>query len=147
MNVKNILLVDDDAEDREFFISVVCQIDPAIKVATASGKEELFSELQKQQPDLLFIDSFLNYESGISGITEIRNQSELVNLPIVMYSGSADTRNMKQAFAAGASLYVVKPQSLQEMKCVLQEVLHIDWNQRGTGIKEYYIDGVIKPCE
>lgn len=147
MKVKNILLVDDDGEDREFFTNVICQIDPEINVSTAASKQELFSELEKLPPDLLFIDSFLNYESGISGITEIRSRPDFKQLPIIMYSGSADTRNMKQAFQAGASLYVVKPQSIQEMKCVLQGVLTIDWDQRETTLHEYYIDGILKACD
>lgn len=147
MKVKNILLVDDDDDDRDFFISVIGQIDPSIKVTTACSKQDLFTALREVQPDLLFLDSFLDYESSISGVTEIRNQSELAALPIIMYSGSADTRNMKEAFLAGASLYVVKPQSIQEMKTVLQQVLCIQWEEREPSIKEYYIDGILKACE
>ena len=147
MKVKNILLVDDDDEDREFFTSVICQIDPSIIVSTACSKEELFSQLETLRPDVLFIDSFLDYESGISGVTEIRNRLDLSDLPIIMYSGSADTRNIQNAFIAGISLYVVKPQSLHEMKTVLNGVLSIEWAERKPGTREYYIDGVLKSCE
>lgn len=147
MKVKTILLVDDDSEDREFFISMIGQIDPTINVTIACSKIELFSLLRTVKPDLLFMDSYLDYESGILGITEIRVLPDLAELPIIMYTGSSDSKNIQNAFLAGASLYIVKPQSLQEMKTVLQQVLSIEWKERKSATKEYYIDGVLKNCE
>ncbi len=65
MAIKNILLVDDDAEDSEFFATVVQRMDPAIRVTVASNKEELFHHLQQDKPGIVFIDSFLKTNQAI----------------------------------------------------------------------------------
>ena len=63
MQVKQILIVDDDAEDSEFFTIAVSQVDPTIQVAVTNSKEGLFHQLRRGSPCILFIDSFIHYES------------------------------------------------------------------------------------
>lgn len=140
MKIKNILLVDDDVEDSEFFTSVVQQIDPAIIVMIASSKEELFQHLQKDKPHIIFMDSFLQNESGQQSIQEIRAHPDFTQLPIIMYTGASDADSITSAFKIGASFYIVKPHSLAEIKKVLQIILHEDWDVSNSPQKQYYMN-------
>ncbi len=115
MLIKNILLVDDDAEDSEFFTTVVQQMSREIKVTVASKKEELFEYLQQDKPDIVFIDSFLQNESGHQSIREIRANPGFAKLPVIMYKGA-------------------------EIKKVLQILLHIDWDVNSSPQKQYYVN-------
>jgi len=140
MAIKNILLVDDDAEDSEFFATVVQRMDPAIRVTVASNKEELFQHLQQDKPGIVFIDSFLQNESGHQSIQEIRANPAFAELPIIMYTGASDAESITSAFERGASGYIVKPHSLAEIKKVLQIILHKDWDVNSSPQKQYYMN-------
>ena len=139
MQVQNILIVDDDEDDSEFFTMVVNQIDPDIKVRVASSKDELFKHLRNIIPDLLFIDSFIQNHSGVTSIGEIRNDINFRHMPVIMYTGASDMKNIVNAFNAGASAYIVKPHTIEEIREVLQIVLNKNWNQLDIP-KQYYID-------
>ncbi len=140
MLIKNILLVDDDAEDSEFFTTVVQQMSREIKVTVASNKEELFEYLQQDKPDIIFIDSFLQNESGHQSIREIRANPDFAKLPVIMYTGASDAESITSAFEMGASSYIVKPHSLAEIKKVLQIILHKDWDVNSLPQKQYYMN-------
>lgn len=139
MQPKNILIVDDDMEDCEFFTFVVKQINPEITVSTVSSNEELFLHLEQKLPDLLFVDSFIQHESGLASIEKLRKSDRFLNLPIIMYTGSDDLQNVSNAFSAGASSYIVKPPILKEIKAVLENTLHQNWEKSTP--KQYYLDG------
>ena len=139
MQPKNILIVDDDVEDCDFFTLVVKQIDPEIKVNRASSNEELFLHLEQEIPDLLFVDSFIQHESGLASIQEIRKSDKFLKLPIIMYTGSDDLQNVSKAFSVGASFYIVKPPILREVKAVLETTLQQDWGK--SALKQYYLNG------
>jgi DNA-binding response OmpR family regulator len=140
MLIKNILLVDDDAEDSEFFSTVVQQMSREIRVTVASKKEELFQHLQQDKPEIVFIDSFLQNESGLQSIQEIRATPGFAQLPVIMYTGASDAKSISSAFEMGASSYIVKPHSLAEIKKVLQIILHKDWDVNSSPQKQYYMN-------
>lgn len=140
MNIKRILVVDDDPEDSEFFITVVHQIDPSIKVAEALTKEEMFRQLNQDIPDLIFIDSFLQQDSGLEIIKSLSSNPSFTGLPVIMYTGSSDHKNIRAAFAAGASSYIIKPHSPAEIKAVLQKLFDMNWNAGNAVVKQYYSD-------
>lgn len=139
MKVNNILIVDDDSEDSEFFTMVVNKIDPGINIMVAGSRDELFEHLNKTTPDLLFIDSFIQHHSGVTSIMELRKDENWKHLPVIMYTGAADMKNINNAFKAGACAYIVKPATMSEIRQVLQEVLEKDWQQKNLP-KQYYID-------
>jgi response regulator of citrate/malate metabolism len=147
MRPRNILIVDDDLEDSEFFTTVMQEIDPSINVAIAASKDELFHNLKQQVPDILFMDSFIQHESGHASIKEIRHNSSFAQLPIVMYTGADNMKSIKTAFEAGASAYIVKPHTLTEIREVLLKLLDKDCKMLHLGEKQYYCDKQFKTYE
>ncbi len=146
MDINHILIVDDDADDSEFFTTAVHQINPSINVAEAFSKEDLFQQLGEAVPDLLFIDSFLQQETGQAAIEILRTNAAFARLPIIMYTGSSDAKSIRTAFAAGASAYIVKPNTLSEIRSVLQQVLNKDWKEAGA-FKQVYSGGQFRNFE
>lgn len=96
MQVNNIL-IDDAAEDSDFFKTVVEQINSGIKVTVASCTGELLYHLQQNVPDLLFIDSYIQQDSGLVSIKELRANAYFKQLPI-MYTGSGDKKKTSMLF-------------------------------------------------
>ena len=139
MHVKNILIVDDDADDTDFFKMAVTQINADIQVTTASSKKELFTKLQNSIPDLLFLDSIILTDTGLDCLHEIRNNDRFKEIPIIMYTGSDDRKYLANALEQGASAYIVKPDTLTEVRSVLEETLLEDW--KPSSAKKYYVNG------
>jgi DNA-binding NtrC family response regulator len=147
MQVNKILIVDDDAEDSEFFTEVLSNINPEISVCVASTRDQLFECLEAAVPDLVFMDSFIQHESGLDSMRQIKGNEKLVSIPVIMYTGSSDWNHISSAFHAGASAYIVKPDTLNGIRDVLQEVLKQDWNDPGSSRKQYFINGKGKTFE
>lgn len=82
-----ILYVDDDSEDREFFIEILEEIDPAITVVEASNGIETISILASEDlPDIIFLDINMPLLNGDQTLVEIRKDERLNNTKVVMYS-------------------------------------------------------------
>ncbi|HEX2533391.1 MAG TPA: response regulator [Chitinophagaceae bacterium] len=138
--IRHILFADDDADDSEFFTLVLGQIDPKVTVSVATSREELFSSLDQSVPDLLFLDSFLQNDSGIASIEELRRNERYAGIPVVMYTGSSDMNNIRSAFRAGAHVYVVKPSTTREIKQVLESLLQRNWAESSPRPQFYLQD-------
>jgi CheY-like chemotaxis protein len=135
--IRHIMLADDDMEDRELFALVVAEIDPSIRVSLVGSKTELLHHLEETVPDLLFLDSFLQHESGLTSIGEIRKLPAQTNLPIVMYTGSSRKEDIHTAFAHGASAYVVKPGTMKQIRAVVTHLMQQNWSEP-LGVKQQY---------
>jgi len=142
MSVRNIVLVDDDHEDSEFFCTAVKELNFGIDVSVAFNADEMFQALESNQPDLVFLDSFLQQHSGQTHIHEIRKLPGCTDLPIIMYSGAADTAVVLKAFEAGATSYIVKPHSIKEIGLMMETIfkLYTDNVEKLNGL--YYSDGI-----
>ena len=141
MENKSVLIVDDDSDDQEFFTSVINEINPAIEVRVTDSKSGMFTELDSRLPDLIFIDSLIQNESGVTGIRQIKSNSELKAIPVIMYTGSSDEKNIATAFEAGAVGYITKPDTYAAIKQVMEQVLEKDWNN--PEISQLLYDGKV----
>ena len=74
-------------------------------------------------PSLILLDLNLKGKSGVSFLQWYRSRPESRGVPVVMLTGSVEYANVKGAFEAGATSYLVKPAEfetlVQSMKTVL----------------------------
>ncbi|HVG41417.1 MAG TPA: response regulator [Chitinophagaceae bacterium] len=136
--VQSILLAEDDEEDVEFFSMALQEVAKHIILTIATSEEGILKSLQHTIPDLLFLDSILIHIKGTECLTKIRLHSEYEKMPVIMYSGDINETKITEAFAAGANLYCVKPNSLNSVKDFLQNVLQMDWSDLSKIKPQYY---------
>lgn len=84
-DVKQLLVVDDDAKQRESIIELIGYDDVRI-TAVGTGKEAL-EELRKQHYDCMVLDLGLPDMTGFELLDEIRNSTLSLDLPIIVYTG------------------------------------------------------------
>jgi CheY-like chemotaxis protein len=60
-------------------------------------------------PDLVLLDMFLPRANGHEVLRWIRDQSALVTVPVIIYSGSDREADVAEAYRLGANLYLSKP--------------------------------------
>ena len=126
----NIILADDDNDDRDFFKDALES--SLFKVSLEFAEDGRFlTEIlhrMKQLPDLIFLDLNMPHKSGGECLVEIRKTERLKNIPVIIYSTSSSLKDIDESYLNGANLYVKKPSTFNELKEIITHVLKLDWN-------------------
>ena len=125
----NIILADDDIDDRFFFENALKEIPISNRLTTVRDGEDLMNYLHEninQLPDVLFLDLSMPRKTGFECLTEIKEDEKLKDLPVIMISTSFPRDNkyeeniIKMLFSIGAMDFIRKPGDYQKLK----EVIH-----------------------
>jgi len=120
-----ILIVDDSSTVRKLLIHTLKPKNYRI-VEACDGFDAL--EKLAMHPDIKLIISDLNMPNmdGIEFISNIRNDPQYKDLPIIMLTTENSQDNRKLAFDAGANLYLVKPSPAHIILFKVQSLLEAD---------------------
>jgi len=125
-----IILADDDQDDRLFFTDAFDELKIKTRVVTFKDGVELMNYLNKENtllPNVLFLDLNMPKKTGIECLNEIKANSKMSEIAIVIYSTSASEEDIEKTFVLGANIYIKKPDSFKKLKQVLSEVISINW--------------------
>lgn len=131
----HILLADDSPDEHFLFIHTIKGIDKNVRVTTVTNGEELITRLEKEDtelPDIIFLDINMPLKNGKESLADIRADSRLKELPVIIYSTSDEKKDIEETFQLGANLYVKKPQDFIELEDILAGVIRL---YRNEGIK------------
>jgi CheY-like chemotaxis protein len=118
-----ILYADDDSDDRELFSQAVREIDPEIQIIEVeNGLEAITSLATDILPDLIFLDVNMPLLNGDEALVQIRKDSRLKDLKVVMYSTRIDIKTIPDYIILNAA-YVNKPTSYIDTVSTLKEVI------------------------
>lgn len=112
-----VLNVDDDQEDRDFFCEALREIDPSIICLMAESGAEALALLQSHMPvpDLIFLDINMPMMDGKQCLRKIKSIPQLEPIPIIMYSTSTNTREIRECYRLGAVDFLIKPYSYEKL--------------------------------
>ncbi len=130
MNKKhlNILLADDDSDDRNFFKDALKELKNDAKLTTVNDGEELMKYLSdhaEELPDVLFLDINMPRKNGFDCLAEIKKNETLKTLPVVMFSTSNSQEKINFTFQSGAHVYVHKPNEFVQLVKVIHHAIQI----------------------
>ena len=126
--LQEIILADDDADDRSLFKEALEQVLPDSKLTMATNGQELMQILENRKPDILFLDINMPLKNGIDCIKWIREMNRLKNLIVIAYSSAFDIGQINRAYAFGVHLYFIKPTRLQFLLEDMQRLFQLDWD-------------------
>ncbi|HVD99907.1 MAG TPA: response regulator [Cytophagaceae bacterium] len=121
----NILLADDDVDDRFFFNKALKTLPFYIQLMTIEDGERLLSYLKKNPtklPDILFLDHNMPRKNGSECLSEIKANPDLKNLPVIMYSTYLHDDVADVLYENGAHFYIRKT-NLPDLKKILYHVI------------------------
>lgn len=107
----NVLLADDDKDDRFFFKKALNNITVPTKLVTVPNGERLMEYLDENSetlPDVLFLDLNMPRKNGNECLVEIKAQVKLKNLPVIIYSTSLREEVADVLYKSGAHYYIQK---------------------------------------
>lgn len=127
--VSQILIVDDDEEDRELFIDVVSRIAPSVTCREACDGEDALALLTGTSllPDLIFLDLNMPRIGGIEFLKQVKKDARLKDIPVVIYTTSKRTEAKREALRLGAVYFISKPYQLSDREKEISFVLEKEW--------------------
>lgn len=128
VNIKNILLVEDDPRDVELTLAALEEHHLANKVAVVRDGEQAldylycrgkFKTRASGNPIVVLLDNKMPKVSGLEVLKTIKADEHLKMIPVVVLTSSRETPDLLEFYKHGVNAYVVKPVDFSEfMKAV-----------------------------
>lgn len=131
MKAKKVFFIaDDDPDDRELFIEALRTLDPDCDCITATDGEEALQKLDNglpQLPDFIFLDLNMPRVSGKECLAAIKKTNKLNQIPVIIYSTSAEKRDMDETIQSGAAYFLQKPNRFDDLSKALEDIISREW--------------------
>ena len=130
----NILLADDDADDRLFFTKALKEIPMATRHTSVQDGEQLMDYLAKNLenlPDVLFLDLSMPRKTGFECLTEIKEDKRLKVIPVIVFTTSFgrgidfEQSMINTLSNIGSQEYIRKPGNFEQLKQIIHKVLMV----------------------
>jgi CheY-like chemotaxis protein len=122
----NIFLADDDEADCLLFKEALEELPVTVKLTTVQDGEqlmELLAKKVKRLPDALFLDLNMPRKNGMASLGEIKRNSQLEKLPVIIFSTASEKAKVSQVYKDAAHYYIRKPAEFSELKKVIYNAL------------------------
>ena len=116
-----IYCVEDDDNIRELVVYTLDSTGLPAK-GFPSGKE-FKTALKNELPELILLDIMLPGEDGMQLFSEVRNDSKIKNIPVIMLTAKGAEYDKVSALDLGADDYVTKPFGMMELVSRIRAVL------------------------
>jgi two-component system response regulator len=129
--VKRILLVEDSPRDAELILDALGGHQLAKEVVHVRDGAEALDYLHRRgpfvdrsdgQPALILLDLKLPKVDGLEVLRQIKADSVLKMIPVVMMTSSREEQDLLCSYQLGVNAYVVKPMKFQDFVEAVKEV-------------------------
>ena len=104
---KRILIVDDT---RTVIMSEKMMLaGQGYTIETAENGQIALERIQNNRPDVILLDIMMPVLNGIDTCTQIKNDPETRDIPVIMVTTKGENDMIEKAFEAGCDDYVTKP--------------------------------------
>lgn len=135
----NIVLADDDEDDRMLFSEAIGEIDIRTKLSLFNHGKELMDYLNLPNiilPNLIFLDLNMPIKCGMQCLREIRSNERLSHLCVAIYSTSSSEIDVEETFLNGANIYINKPTNYRNLKQAIEKVLKLNWQYHTSNLNK-----------
>jgi CheY-like chemotaxis protein len=123
---KNILYVEDNQDAIIFFNKIVNKLGDYHFVTTEDGKSaiRLLEEEKDFEPEMILLDINLPGMNGFEILQHVRSKPEYKHVPVIMFTSSDDTGDIKKSYEFGANAYLIKPDNLHSLREILADTFN-----------------------
>ena len=123
MILKRILLVEDSAKDIELTLAALEEHHLANEVVVCRDGADALDYLHRrgkyasssdELPAVVLLDLKMPKVSGLEVLAQMKADTRLRNLPVVMLTSSREDTDLKKSYGLGVNAYVVKPVDFQQ---------------------------------
>jgi len=123
----DVLLVDDSPGDMRLIVEALKDGGTQNRLHVAKDGMDAVAFLRRRgkhvdapRPHLVLLDLNMPRMSGLQVLAEIKGDSELKHIPVVILSGSEDAENIVKTYNLHANCYVTKPVDLEQFTTVVK---------------------------
>lgn len=110
---RNILIVDDNADNRELAAKVLR--DKGYATTEATTGEEALDKVARERPDLVLLDISLPVIDGYEVARRLKSSATFRHIPVIALTAHAMRGDREKALAAGCDGYIAKPISIRDL--------------------------------
>jgi len=131
MDLKRILLAEDDPNDVELTLTALGDYNLANEVYVVKDGAEALDYLWRQgafadrppgDPVVMLLDIKMPKVDGVEVLRQIKSDSRLRLMPVVVLTSSREERDVAESYRLGANAYVVKPVDFYAFVKAVKEV-------------------------
>jgi CheY-like chemotaxis protein len=125
MPVNHVMIIDDDEDDREIFLTIMREAAATMVCNVAENGREALDKLTQQfiKPDLIFLDLNMPRMNGREFLLEIKKFDDLRDIPVIILSTSSDKETISEARKLGAQHFISKPDKFSAWEHLLKQAL------------------------
>ena len=117
---KSVAIVEDDRGLREQLVKILCSAPDVKCVGAFASAEEALKKIPGHKPDVVLMDIRLPGMSGIQCVAELKKLEPTIE--IIMVTVYEDSERIFKALKAGASGYIVKSKSSDQLLNAVRDV-------------------------
>ena len=119
-NFLNLMIIDDERAIREVCKEVAQSM--GFNSCVADSAEHGYRMLETQNIDVVLLDLKLPKVDGLEVLKEIRGNSALTTLPVVMLTSSSRRSDLEAAYKSGANSYLIKSTDFLRFKRDIEQM-------------------------
>lgn len=137
-NNLNIIVADDDPDDRMLILEALKENQWMGDISFAEDGEYLMQELYKRKknyklPCLIFLDLNMPRKDGRQALEEIKNDSELKHIPVIVLSTSDSQDDVLKSYISGSNTFFTKPSKFSELSETIASIKSY-WSAKASRI-------------
>jgi CheY-like chemotaxis protein len=131
MNIKHILLAEDDPRDAEMTLDALEEYNLANKVFVVHDGEQVldylycrgkFKAREGGNPAAVLLDLKMPKVDGLEVLRTIKADKDLKTIPVVVLTSSRETPDLNECYKHGVNAYVVKPVDFVEFAKAVKQL-------------------------
>lgn len=111
---KSVMIIEDEPDAAELFAEMM-RLNGYRVLKTYSGTPAM-TLIAQERPDVLILDIMMPGVSGLDILHAMRGDPSLAAIPVVVVSAKATPADIESGLQAGASIYLTKPVSYNDLK-------------------------------
>lgn len=125
MAFHNVLLIDDDEDDQEIFLTAAMEASGSVNCASLFDARLALHKLETKElvPDVIFLDLNMPVMTGQQFLMEIKKKVHLKNIPIIILSTTSNYDTIVRMKALGAHDFITKPNRYDQFLTILKKLL------------------------
>jgi CheY-like chemotaxis protein len=130
MQLRTIILADDDADDMAILKEAVEELSSTTILQVTSDGEQLLAMLDRDYttsnpPALIILDLNMPRLNGTQTLKLLKSSNRYKDIPVVIYSTSVNPLEKEKCMLLGAHSYITKPISFTESRATAERFLKI----------------------
>lgn len=118
-----LLLVEDNVSNIELVKELLRSLKPGIEVINTMYGSEAIQLTKEHKPSLILLDLNLPDTSGAVVLEKLKSDPETKELPVVVVSADATTKQMELILSKGADQYITKPINVGQLIRIFDQYL------------------------